>query len=230
MPNAAGKAPRVGVLSLQGDFALHRAALVALGCEPVRVSLPEHVHALDALILPGGESSTMLRLLDHTHLRAPIEEFVRTRPVLGTCAGLVLLATAADRLPRPTFGVIDIDVVRNGYGRQVHSFSDEVDVPAAGGEVSGVFIRAPRITRIGSGVEVIARRALHEKGPGEVVGVRKGVAVAIEFHPELTGDLRLHRWFLGEVAGLPVRDRAHADDPVLDDSLRDQLRSAGGTR
>lgn len=188
----------MGVLSLQGDFALHAAALTELGCEPVRVSLPEHLHALAALVLPGGESSTMLRLLDDTGLRAPLERYVRDQPVLGTCAGLILLAKDADKLPRPTFGVLDVSAQRNGWGRQVHSFTGAVQVPAIDEDVPGVFIRAPRLTRVGAGVEVIARYR------GEPVGVRQGHAAALAFHPELTADRRLHAWFLREVAGLAV--------------------------
>ena len=194
----AAERPRVGVLSLQGDFALHAAALTALGCEPVRVSLPEHLHALAALILPGGESSTMLRLLDSTGLRAPLERYVRTQPVLGTCAGLILLASEADKLPRPTLGVLDIGAQRNAWGRQVHSFTDVVDVSPLAGSVPGVFIRAPRITRVGKGVQVVASYR------GEPVGVRAGHAAAITFHPELTPDLRMHAWFLRDVAGLAL--------------------------
>ena len=193
---ARARSVRVGLLSLQGDFARHAEALVALGAEPVRVSLPEHLHDLDALIVPGGESSTMLRLLDATGLRAGVQSFVRERPVLGTCAGLILLARDVDRLPSPTLGVIDIGAERNAYGRQVHSFTHDVEVAPLGGAMAGVFIRAPRISRIGRGVEVIARL------DGEPVGVRQGKAVAITFHPELTDDRRLHAWFLGEVAGL----------------------------
>jgi 5'-phosphate synthase pdxT subunit len=187
------------VLSLQGDFARHAAALAELGCEPVRVSLPEHLESLAALVLPGGESSTMLRLLDSTGLRAPLERFVRDQPVLGTCAGLILLAQDADKLPRPTFAVLDITAARNAWGRQVHSFTAPVDVPGLGAALPGVFIRAPRITRIGRGVEVIA--SCH----GEPVGVRQGHVAALAFHPELTDDRRLHAWFLREVAGLDVR-------------------------
>ena len=195
---AAGSRPRVGVLSLQGDFALHSAALAELGCEPIRVSLPEHLQSLAALVLPGGESSTMLRLLDSTGLRLPLERYVRDQPVLGTCAGLILLADDADKLPRPTFAVLDVTAARNGWGRQVHSFTGPVDVPVLGAELSGVFIRAPRITRVGRGVQVIASYA------GEPVGVRQGNVAALTFHPELTNDRRLHAWFLREVAGLPV--------------------------
>ena len=189
-----GRATRVGVLSLQGDFALHAAALSELGCEPVRVTLPEHLEpALAALVLPGGESTTMLRLLESTGLRARIEAFVRERPVLGTCAGLILLAREADRLPAPTLGVLDVTAERNAWGRQVHSFTDLVEAPALGGTLTGVFIRAPRITRVGRGVEVLARYR------DEPVGVRQGNVVALTFHPELTADRRLHAWFLSEV-------------------------------
>jgi 5'-phosphate synthase pdxT subunit len=189
---------RVGLLSLQGDFERHTEALLALGAEPVRVSLPEHLRDVDALIVPGGESSTMLRLLDATGLRAGVQRFVRERPVLGTCAGLILLARAGDRLPAPTLGVIDIDAERNAYGRQVHSFMHDVEVAPLRGAMTGVFIRAPRITRVGRGVEVIARL------DGQPVGVRQGRAVAIAFHPELTLDRRLHGWFLRDVAGMDL--------------------------
>jgi 5'-phosphate synthase pdxT subunit len=195
-PARGAHAPRVGLLSLQGDFEKHRQALEPLGAEAVRVSLPEHLADLDALIVPGGESSTMLRLLDATGLRAGVERFVREKPVLGTCAGLILLARSADRLPAPSLGAIDITAVRNAWGRQVHSFTDVVEVAPLGGSFDGVFIRAPRITRVGRGVEVIATLG------GEPVGVRQGRVVALAFHPELTGDARLHAWFLRDVAGL----------------------------
>lgn len=202
LPSGDGGTPRVGVLALQGDFALHAAALEAVGCTAVRVSLPEHLAGLEALVLPGGESSTMLRLLDSTGLRGPLEAFVRTKPVLGTCAGLILLARTADRLPRPTLAALDITAERNAWGRQVHSFEDVVESPAIGGDVRGVFIRAPRIRRVGPGVEVFARYQ------GEPVGVRRGRVAAITFHPELTDDRRLHAWFVREVAGLvPVESR-----------------------
>lgn len=182
------------MLSLQGDFSLHAAALSELGCEPVRVSLPEHLDpALAALVLPGGESTTMLRLLESTGLRAPLEAFVRERPVLGTCAGLILLAREADKLPASPLGVLDVTAARNAWGRQVHSFTDTVDAPALGGALTGVFIRAPRITRVGDGVEVLVRYR------GEPVGVRQGNVVALAFHPELTADRRVHAWFLDEV-------------------------------
>jgi len=187
---------RVGVLSLQGDFARHAAVLAGLGVTPVRVSKSAHLAGLAALVMPGGESTTMLRLLAVTGMRAPLERFVRERPVLGTCAGLVLLGRGGDGLPAPPLEVLDVVVERNAYGRQVDSFSRPVDVPVLGGRFDAVFIRAPRIRRVGRGVAVVARRE------GEPVGVRAGRVVGLAFHPELTPDSRLHRWFLAEVAGL----------------------------
>jgi len=197
-------APRVGVLSLQGDFACHRGALEALGAEARRVTLPRDLEGIEALVLPGGESTTMLRLLAATGLRAPVEAFVRQRPVLGTCAGLILLGHGgpgdSQGLPAPTLGVLDVTVERNAYGRQIDSFHEDLEVPVVGGRFHGVFIRAPRITHAGAGVEVIARRTAEP----EPVGVRAGRIVGLCFHPELTSDLRLHRWFLTEVAGLTL--------------------------
>ena len=197
--------PAVGVLSLQGDFACHRASLEALGVEPRRVTLPPDLEGLEALVLPGGESTTMLRLLDATGLRAPLEAFVRSRPVLGTCAGVILLGHGGAGLPAPPFAVLDVAVERNAYGRQIDSFEAELEAPVVGGAFHGVFIRAPRIVGVGDGVEVIARRG-PDAGPdaGEPVGVRAGRAVGLCFHPELTSDLRFHRWFLAEVAGLSL--------------------------
>jgi 5'-phosphate synthase pdxT subunit len=196
--------PRVGVLSLQGDFARHRASLETLGAEPVRVVLPEHLARLDALVMPGGESTTMLRLMDVNGLREPLARFVESRPVLGTCAGVILLGTEVDRLPFPPFAVLDVAVERNAYGRQIDSFSADLEAPALGGRFPGVFIRAPRIRRTGAGVEVVATLPARGGDPAEAVGVRQGRVVGLCFHPELTSDLRFHRWFLTEVAGLAV--------------------------
>ena len=196
------KPPRVGVLSLQGDFACHRGALESLGAEAVRVTLSRDLEGVEALVMPGGESTTMLRLLAATGLRAPVEAFVRARPVLGTCAGLILLGRpqGSQGLPAPPFAVLDVAVERNAYGRQIDSFHEDLDVPVVGARFHGVFIRAPRITQVGKGVEVIARRDAER----EVVGVRAGHVVGLCFHPELTSDLRLHRWFLTEVAQLDL--------------------------
>jgi 5'-phosphate synthase pdxT subunit len=195
-------APRVGVLSLQGDFDCHRAALASLGAEVRRVTLSADLDGLDALVLPGGESTTMTRLLAATGLREPFEGFVREKPVMGTCAGLILLGHGATGLPAPPTGVLDVDVDRNAYGRQIDSFHAELEAPVIGGPFHGVFIRAPRIRAVGPGVEVIARRG--PDGDREPVGVRSGRIVGLCFHPELTRDLRFHRWFLAEVAGLQL--------------------------
>jgi len=195
--------PRIGVLSLQGDFARHGAMLEGLGVTPVRVTLPGDLEGLDALIVPGGESTTMTRLLAATGLRAPLDRFVRERPVLGTCAGVILLGTRADRLPEPPLGVLDVAVERNAYGRQLDSFLGDVEVAPLGRKFPGVFIRAPRILEVGPRVEVIARYR-SSSGRDEVVGVRSGRVVGLCFHPELTRDSGLHAWFLSVVAGLSV--------------------------
>ena len=171
------------------------------------MSHPGDLAGLDALVMPGGESTTMLRLLESTGLRVPLERFVERAPVLGTCAGLILLAREADGLPRPTLGVLDVAVARNAYGRQIDSFSDEVRIPAVGGAFPGVFIRAPRIRRVGEAAEPIAWRG------DEVVGVRQGHTVGICFHPELTQDRRFHRWFLERVAGLTLPSAGAGETP-----------------
>jgi len=194
---------RIGVLSLQGDYARHRVSLEALGVEAVRVTLPEHLAGLEALVLPGGESTTMLRLMAVNGLRAPLERFVRTRPVMGTCAGVILLGKQSGRLPHPPFGVLDITVERNAYGRQIDSFTAPLDAPGLGSGIDGVFIRAPRIRRVGRGVQVIA--TLTRAGArAEPVAVRQGHVAGLCFHPELTPDTRFHRWFLERVAGLAL--------------------------
>jgi len=200
---AASPRPRVGVLALQGDFERHEAALEALGVTAVRVALPRDLDGLEAIVLPGGESTTMLRMMAANGLRPPLETFVRERPALGTCAGVILLGVDAGGLPAPPFGVLDVSVERNAYGRQIDSFSAPLDIPAVGGTFPGVFIRAPRLRRVAASVDVIARRA-GENGSGEPVGVRSGRVVGLCFHPELTGDLRLHHWFLTTVAGVAL--------------------------
>ena len=197
-PEGLSSAPRVGVLSLQGDFACHRRTLEALGVESVRVTLPRDLDGIQALVIPGGESTTMLRLLESTGLRTPVERFVASHPTLGTCAGLILLAREADGLPHPTLGVLDVTAERNAYGRQIDSFSAPVEVAVLDAPFHAVFIRAPRLRRVGDGVQVIARR------DGERVGVRSGRLVGLCFHPELTQDLRIHRWFLEQVACLKL--------------------------
>ena len=196
--------PRVGVLALQGDFARHRASLEALGVEVRLVRRAVDLEDLEALILPGGESTTMLTLIEAQGLRPALEAFVSRQPVLGTCAGVILLGHGGARLPAASFGVLDVEVERNAYGRQIDSFSAEVEAPVLGGRFPAVFIRAPRLGRVGAGVEVVARRIAGAGVAAEPVGVRSGRVVGLCFHPELTRDLRFHRWFLTEVAGLTL--------------------------
>ncbi|MET0920663.1 MAG: pyridoxal 5'-phosphate synthase glutaminase subunit PdxT [Acidimicrobiia bacterium] len=193
---------KVGVLALQGAFREHREVLDALGVEAIEVRTPEVIDALDALILPGGESTTMSKLLDSSGLRAPIADRLDDgMPVLGTCAGLILLAAVVvdGRPDQESFGIVDVTVRRNAYGRQRDSFETDLDVhglgghTVAGGPFHGVFIRAPGIERCGPNVEVLAS---HE---GRPVFVREGVAFVSTFHPELSGDFRLHQLFLDEV-------------------------------
>jgi 5'-phosphate synthase pdxT subunit len=192
---------KVGVLALQGAFREHREVLDALGVDAVFVRVPEQLDALDALILPGGESTTMSRLLDTSGLRAPLgERLCDGLPVFGTCAGMILLATEVvdGRPDQESFGLVDVSVRRNAYGRQLASFEVALDVARlaesglAGGRFPGVFIRAPRIERVGAAVEVLVE---HD---GHPVLARQGGAVVASFHPELSGDLRLHEWFLRE--------------------------------
>jgi 5'-phosphate synthase pdxT subunit len=201
-PRRLGRPFTVGVLALQGDYTRHAEALRAAGEAVALVDDAVALAACDALVLPGGESTTLLRLLGATGLRAPLERFVAERPVLGTCAGLILLArelTGGGRVPAPPLGALDVVVERNAYGRQIDSFADAVDLVAiGGGPFPGVFIRAPRIRRVGPGVEVTVTRK------GEPVGVRQGRLLGLCFHPELTDDLRLHRYFLAECCGRPA--------------------------
>jgi 5'-phosphate synthase pdxT subunit len=187
----------VGVLALQGDFAAHRLALGRLGVETVAVRKPTDLAGLDALILPGGESTAMLHGLERDGLEAPVRAFVESgRPVLGTCAGAILLARGVTNPPQRSFAVLDIDVERNAYGTQIDSFSAplEADPPFRG--LRGIFIRAPRIRRVGASAQVLAR---HD---GEPVMVRQGPIWAATFHPELGDDDRVLRcWLGGEVDG-----------------------------
>jgi 5'-phosphate synthase pdxT subunit len=188
---------KVGVLALQGAFREHREVLDALGADPVEVRTPEVLDALDALILPGGESTTISKLLDSSGLRAPLRERLHDGlPVLGTCAGLILLAREVvdGRPDQESFGVVDVTVRRNAYGRQRDSFEADLVVDAvAGGPFHGVFIRAPGIERCGDRVDVLA---VHD---GRPVLARDGAALVATFHPELSGDLRVHQLFLDEV-------------------------------
>lgn len=178
----------VGILALQGDFALHAAALERQGVAYLYVRRPEELAACRGLVIPGGESTTMTRLMDIVGLRQPILDFAAAgKPILGTCAGLIMLAARVDEDEKrhgvKPLGLLDVLVQRNGYGRQVDSFVDEVAVAGRADPVPGVFIRAPRILEVGAGVEVVATWR------GEPVGVRRGSVTGLAFHPE-AGDSR----------------------------------------
>jgi 5'-phosphate synthase pdxT subunit len=189
----AGPGKIVGVLALQGDFEAHRHALERAGLEAraVEVRTAGQMEACDALILPGGESTTMLKLLESEGLLRPLEAFGARKPVLGTCAGAILLARQVSRPSQPSLALMDIAVERNAYGRQLDSRVARVTV--ADGEMEAVFIRAPVIRATGSGVRVLATYQ------GDPVWVEQGRHMATTFHPELTPDSRVHRRFLDKV-------------------------------
>jgi 5'-phosphate synthase pdxT subunit len=185
--------PRIGVLALQGAVREHVEAIRDVGGEPVMVRLPEDLEHLDALILPGGESTTMRKLIDGYGLREPILAMARAgAPMLGTCAGMILLADRLADGDEPILGLLDVVVERNAYGRQLDSFEADLDMPVLGEEpLHGVFIRAPVVSDIGPDVEVLARDP-----DGRPIAVRQGRVLATAFHPELTRDRRLHRLLL----------------------------------
>jgi 5'-phosphate synthase pdxT subunit len=184
----------IGVLALQGAFAAHAESLRRCGAVTHEVRTPADLAGVDALVMPGGESSTMSQLLESSGLFAAVSARIgEGMPVFGTCAGMILLASEVldGRADQKCFGAIDISVRRNAYGRQVDSF--EADIDTVEGSFHGVFIRAPRIERVGPGVETIG--SLH----GEPVLVRSGNVLAASFHPELAGDDRLHGYFVSVV-------------------------------
>jgi 5'-phosphate synthase pdxT subunit len=202
---------KIGVLSAQGAFVEHAAALRAIDVEPIEVRLPRHLDGIDGLILPGGESTTIGKLLRRWELIEPIRDLARSGlPVWGTCAGMILLArdlvdAAADQ---PLLGLMDVTVRRNAFGRQVDSFEADLDVACFGKPAfRAVFIRAPRIERAGDGVEVLATLA-----DGTIVAAQQGALLVTSFHPELTEDRRFHRHF----ASLCSDERA---------SIRQEVRS-----
>ena len=196
-----GGFPTIGVLAVQGNFREHAAMLRRLGAAVVEVRKPEHLNGLDGLVIPGGESTAIGRLIRLYGLEEAIERFAK--PVFGTCAGMILLAReAVDGTPdQPLLGDVDIVVRRNGYGRQVRSFEADLQLmgDAAGEPLRGVFIRAPRVETAGPGVEVLA-----ELGRDAVL-LRQGRFLVASFHPELTDDTRVHELFLDLV-------RERADD------------------
>ena len=184
---------RIGVLALQGDFREHREVLERLEVSVTEVRLPRDLAGLDGLILPGGESTTIVRLLGTSGLLDPLRSLARDGfPIWGTCAGMILLAKRLDASGIPALEAMDIAVRRNAFGRQVDSFEADLSMPILGAlPFHAVFIRAPIIEQVGPGVEVLARLA-----DGTPVAARQGRLLATAFHPELTPDLRLHRFFL----------------------------------
>jgi 5'-phosphate synthase pdxT subunit len=188
---------KVGVLGLQGDVREHMRALDSAGAAPVVVKRPEELQSVDALVVPGGESTTIGKLLDRFGLLEPLAERARAgMPVYGTCAGMILMArkVTGEHAAPLRLGVMDITVRRNAYGRQVDSFEADVGI----GEIEGfraVFIRAPVVEAVGDGVEVLGE---HD---GHPVIVRQGHLLASSFHPEMTGDPRVHEYFVREVCG-----------------------------
>lgn len=179
----SNRAPLVGVLALQGDFADHQSALAACGLRTLQVRTPAQLRGVDALVLPGGESTTMIRLLRVEGLWEPLRRALQSGvPVMATCAGLILLSQRVEQPEQQSYGLLPLTVVRNGYGRQLHSgtFALSVESEALPDALEGTFIRAPRITAVHGACEVLARRE------GDPVLVRKGSLLAACFHPELT--------------------------------------------
>ncbi len=195
---------RVGVLALQGDFEAHAQALRRAGAEAVEVRTSLQLSAVDGLVIPGGESTTMLKLIDAEGLFEPLRAFAAVKPVFGTCAGAILVATGVANPAQPSLALMDIDVERNAYGRQLDSRIAKIEPRGmAGGELEAVFIRAPIIRRVGAAARVLAEYE------GDPVLVEQGRHMAATFHPELSGDTRIHRLFLDKIG----RDGA-SESPV----------------
>lgn len=199
----------IGVLAVQGDFAEHIAILRKMGVDAREVRLPEQLAALDGLIIPGGESTTLSRLMSIYHLREPVAQMVAEgRPVWGTCAGMIMLANEITEEDPVPMGLMDVGVQRNAFGRQVDSFEQDLLIKGLGErEYHAIFIRAPVIIRVGEAVETLA--ALPD---GRPVAVQQGNMMATSFHPELTSDARIHRYFVS-LAGGPAYD---PDAPLID--------------
>ena len=205
---------RIGVLALQGDFAAHARMLESIGADASEIRRADDLDGLDALIIPGGESTTMLKFIEEENLVEPIKSFAAAgKPVFGTCAGAILLAREVYNPAQASLGLIDIAVERNAYGRQIDSFITEADSAITGGALEAVFIRAPSIKSVGPGVEVLA--SLN----GEPVLVREGNIMAGTFHPELGEDSRVHS-LLAEMA------RAGYEEPLSERFVNQALTPA----
>jgi len=191
----AGSLPRIGVLAIQGDYAAHARSLSKSGAEPCEVRKPDELSGLDGLILPGGESTTMLKFLEKRGFFEALEEFAKSKPVFGTCAGAILLAREVRNPAQRSLEILDVVVERNAYGRQIDSSILTAETELPGGPLEMVFIRAPRIASTGDGVRILARR------DGDPVLVRQGSVLAATFHPELSTDIRVHGLFVRIVMG-----------------------------
>ena len=196
----------IGVLAVQGDFAEHITILRKIGVDAREVRLPEQLNALDGLIIPGGESTTLSRLMSIYHLREPIAQMAAEgRPVWGTCAGMIMLANEITEQDPVPLGLMDIGVRRNAFGRQVDSFEQELEIaPLAPESYHCIFIRAPVVIRVGPPVDVLA-----SLDDGRPVAVQQGNLLATAFHPELTGDTRVHQYFVdlakGNFSSAPIQ-------------------------
>ena len=191
---AKGTIPIIGVLAIQGDYAAHAEALSESGAEPLEVRKPSELAGIDGLILPGGESTTVLRFLEKLNFFDVLRDFCVCKPVFGTCAGAILLAREVRNPPQRSLGLLDAIVERNAYGRQIDSAILTAETALPGGPLEMVFIRAPRMVEVGAGVQVLAMR---DDFP---VLVRQGSLMAATFHPELSSDRRVHRLFAESVA------------------------------
>ncbi len=194
---------KIGILALQGDFIEHTDIIDKLGARPVPVRQPEQLEGLDGLIIPGGESTTMLKLMHNYNLFQPIKELAHSGlPVMGTCSGMVLLAKKVFNPDMNTLSLMDIDVRRNAFGRQVDSFETGISVPLLGDKpFPAVFIRAPLIENTGPDVDIMSRLP-----DSKIVAARQGNILAFSFHPELSNDSRIHRYFLEIAAGFRSED------------------------
>ena len=200
--------PSIGVLALQGAFEVHAKRLAELGAQTRLVRKPEDLDGLDALVLPGGESTTFLKHLERAGFYDVLDAFVHAKPVFGTCAGCILLAREVTHPPQRSFGVLDAVVERNAYGRQNDSAIRLEETTLPGGPLEAVYIRAPRLSSIGPEVQVLATRE------GAPTLVQQGRLLAATFHPELSEDRRVHQHFLDMVrAGRAAEDRSWQGTP-----------------
>lgn len=189
-PEASARPARIGVLAIQGDYDAHAQALREAGAEPVLVRTPEDLTGIDGLIIPGGESTTFLKFLERDGFLDTLQEFVRSKPTFGTCAGCILLAKEVTHPAQASLGVLDATVERNAYGRQIDSSIQIGNTQLPGGPLEMVYIRAPRIVKAGGHVKVLAER------DGFPVLVEQGNIMAATFHPELSSDRRVHQRFV----------------------------------